>query len=81
MVVVLRQQVIGWFSLQHGTYQEGVPDAAGICRSRVFPGLWLPANALVQRDGVTVMEGLRQGLATPEHAGLVQQLQERRAIS
>jgi hypothetical protein len=27
------------------------------------------------------MEALRQGLATPEHAAFVQQLQERRATS
>lgn len=81
VVVVLRQQVIRWFILQNGMYQEVPPDADGIFRSRIFPGLWLPANALLQRDGATVMEGLRQGLATPEHAAFVQQLQERRATS
>ncbi len=80
-VVVLRQQVIRWFILQNGTYQEVSPDVDGIFRSRVFPGLWLHANALLQRDGVTVMEVLRQGLATPEHTAFVQQLQERRATS
>ena len=32
-------------------------------------------------SGVTVMEVLRQGLATPEHAAFVRQLQERRATS
>jgi hypothetical protein len=56
-------------------------DADGIFRSRVFPGLWLHANALLQRDGVTVIEVLRQGLATPEHAAFVRQLQERRATT
>jgi Uma2 family endonuclease len=81
VAVVLRQQVIRWLSLQHGTYQEVSPDADGIFRSRVFPGLWLHANALLQRDGVTVMEVLRQGLATPEHTAFVQQLQERQATS
>jgi Uma2 family endonuclease len=81
VAVVLRQQVIRWLSLQHGTYQEVSPDADGIFRSRIFPGLWLHASALLQRDGVTVMEVLRQGLATPEHAAFVQQLQERQATS
>jgi Uma2 family endonuclease len=81
VVVVLRQQVIRWFILQDGTYQEASPDADGLFRSRIFPGLWLHANALLQRDGVTVMEVLRQGLATPEHAAFVRQLQERRATS
>jgi Uma2 family endonuclease len=79
VVVVLRPQVIRWFILQHGTYQEGSPDADGIFRSRVFPGLWLHANALLQRVGVAVMEVLRQGLATPEHTAFVHHLQERRA--
>jgi len=81
VVVVLRQQVIRWFILQNGTYQEVSPGADGIFRSHIFPGLWLHANALLQLDGVTVMEVLRQGLATPEHAAFVQQLRERRATS
>jgi hypothetical protein len=71
----LRQRVIRWFVLQDGTYQEIAADADGIFRSRVFPGLWLHANALLQHDGVTVMDVLRQGLATPEHAIFVQRLQ------
>jgi len=77
VVVVLRQGVIRWFVLQDGTYQERSADADGIFRSRVFPGLWLHANALLQLGGVTVMDVLRQGLATPEHAAFVQQLQAR----
>jgi hypothetical protein len=81
VVVVLRQQVIRWFILQNGTYQEVSLDADGIFRSRIFPGLWLHANALLQLDGVTVMGALRQGLAKPEHAAFIQQLQERRATS
>lgn len=77
VVVVLRQSVIRWFVLQDGTYQEISADADGIFRSRVFPGLWLHTNALLQLDGVTVMDVLRQGLATPEHAAFVRQLQAR----
>ena len=77
VVVVLRQGVIRWFVLQDGTYQGLSADADGIFRSRVFPGLWLHANALLQLDGVTVMDVLRQGLATPEHAAFVQRLRER----
>jgi hypothetical protein len=52
-------------------------DADGIFRSRIFPGLWLHANALLQLDGATVMDVLQQGLATPEHAAFVQRLQVR----
>src|SRR2546428_3671029 len=77
VVVVLRQGVIRWFVLQDGAYQELSADADGIFRSRVFPGLWLHANALLQLDGMTVMDVLRQGLATPEHIAFVQRLRER----
>jgi Uma2 family endonuclease len=79
-VVVLRQRVMRWFVLQDGTYQELSADADGIFRSRVFPGLWLHANALLQRDGATVMDVLRQGLATPEHTAFVQRLQAQRRL-
>ena len=75
VVVVLRQRVIRWFVLQDGAYQEMSADPDGIFRSRVFPGLWLHANVLLQLDGATVMDVLRQGLATPEHAAFVQRLQ------
>jgi len=78
VVVVLRQRLIRWFILQDGTYQDMSADADGIFRSRVFPGLWLDANALLQRDGATVMDVLRQGLATPEHAAFVQRLRGQR---
>ena len=78
LVVVLRQRVIRWFVLQDGTYQEMSADVDGIFRSRVFPGLWLHADALLQPDGATVMDVLRQGLATPEHDAFVQRLQGHR---
>jgi len=81
MVVVVRQHVIRWFVLQHGTYQDMTTEADGIYRSNVFPGLWLHADALLRLDGVQVMQTLQQGLATPEHAAFVQHLQARRATS
>jgi Uma2 family endonuclease len=59
VVVVLRQHVIRWFVLQEGTYQDISADADGIFRSRIFPGLWLHANALLQLDGATVMQRLQ----------------------
>ncbi|MGE3539484.1 MAG: Uma2 family endonuclease [Candidatus Tectimicrobiota bacterium] len=77
VVVVLRQRAIRWFVWQSGAYQEQSPDADGIFRSQVFPGLWLHADALLQLNGTTVMEVLQQGIATPAHAAFVQQLQRR----
>jgi Uma2 family endonuclease len=78
VVVVLRQGVIRWFVWQSGTYQDMTADTDGIFRSRVFPGLWLHADALLRLDGTQVMAVLQQGLATPAHAAFVQQLQARR---
>lgn len=81
VVVVLRQRLVRWFMLRDGTYQDMSLETDGIYRSRVFPGLWLHAEALLQLDGVRVMDVLRQGLATAEHAAFVQQLHARRTTS
>jgi hypothetical protein len=48
----------------------------GIFRSRVFPGLWLDAEALLGNDRRRVLEVLAQGLATPEHAAFVARLEK-----
>jgi Uma2 family endonuclease len=77
LVVVVRRRVIRWFVLQEGQYQETSVEHDGILRSRVFPGLWLDVEALLQLDGLQVMDTLQQGVATLEHAAFVQQLRER----
>ena len=46
--------------------------------STVFPGLWLDVEALLQLNSSLVIDTLRHGLATPEHAAFVQQLQRQR---
>ncbi len=65
---------IDWFVRRGGQYTRLPPDAAGIYRSEVFPGLWLDAAALVRRDLGRVLSLLQQGLASPEHADFVAQL-------
>ena len=64
-----------WFVLRDGQYQPLAPDADGILRSEVFPGLWLEAAALLRGDMTRVFAVLQQGLASPEHAAFVQRLQ------
>ena len=81
IVVVLRQRVVRRFVLQEGTFQEKGPDEDGLLKSMVFPGLWLDITTLFQLDGLRVMDVLRQGVATSEHAAFVQQLQARRSVS
>jgi Uma2 family endonuclease len=81
VVLVIRQQVVRWFVLRQGVYQEVQADTDGIFKSTVFPGLWLHEDALCQLDVPRVMATLYQGLASPEHAAFVQQLQSRRETS
>ena len=80
VVVVLRQRVVRWFVLQDGTYQEVAADASGIFTSTIFPGLWLDAPALLQRDGHQLMATLQRGIETPQHAAFGQQLQAGRSV-
>jgi hypothetical protein len=51
-------------------------EADGIFRSRVFPGLWLDADAVLANQRKRVLAILEQGLATPEHASFVAKLEK-----
>jgi hypothetical protein len=75
----VQNQAIDWFVLRQGQYDRLAPDAAGILRSEVFPGLWLDAAALTRLDLPTVLQVLHQGLASPEHAAFVKELARRAA--
>lgn len=57
-----------WWELRAGEYKDLQPDAAGILKSTVFPGLWLDPAALLSGDRNKVRAVLQQGLATSEHA-------------
>lgn len=65
---------LDWFALQNGAYVPLMPNADGIIASRIFPGLWLNAPALLAGDLARVITDLQRGLATPEHAALVERL-------
>jgi Uma2 family endonuclease len=69
---------IDWFALRDGRYEEQPRDDAGLYKSTVFPGLWLAAAAMVRGELAGVLDTLRQGLATPEHAAFVDQLKASR---
>jgi Uma2 family endonuclease len=74
VVVALRQQRVFWFVRRDGGFVELQPGDDGILRSEVFPGLWLDPAAVLRGDRRRVLEVLRQGLATPEHAAFVARL-------
>lgn len=67
---------IDWFVFEQGKYERLEPDAAGVHRSRAFPGLWLDAPALLRGDMPRVLEVLGEGLKTPEHAAFIDKLKK-----
>ncbi len=71
-------QAFDWFYWDAGQYIRQQPDAKGILRSRVFPGLWLNVKALLKGEAKQVWDTLQQGLASKEHAAFVKQLKAKR---
>jgi Uma2 family endonuclease len=74
----VRERAIDWFALRGGRYVPLAPDAEGVYRSEVFPGLWLDAAALLRGDRVTLARRIREGLDSPEHAEFVERLEQAR---
>ena len=75
LAVQMYEQRVAWFALREGVYQPLLPDAAGVLRSEVFPGLWLQPAALFSGDLARMLTVLQAGLASPEHAAFVARLQ------
>ena len=63
-----------WRVLREGRYESIEPDADGLFKSEVFPGLWLDPSALLRGDLAAVLETLRRGAESPEHAAFAAQL-------
>lgn len=68
------EERLDWFFLQDGEYISVTPDAEGIIRSQVFPGLWLFVSALLAGDMFQVMATLQSGISSAEYQQFVQQL-------
>jgi len=77
LVAQAYEQRVDWFVLREGVYEALQTDAEGVLRSEVFPGLWLPADALWAGDLATMLAVLQQGLASLEHGAYVAGLRER----
>jgi Uma2 family endonuclease len=65
---------IDWFVLEGARYKR-LPCDAGIYRSRVFPGLWLDVEALIDGNLLRVFEVVQEGIASEEHRQFVARLQ------
>ena len=62
-----------WWELRDGEYEEMKPDANGVLKSGIFPGLWLDTTALLRGEMKTVLAVLRQGLNSAEHRAFIAQ--------
>jgi Putative restriction endonuclease len=67
---------IDWFVLENEKYGLLQPDKDGMARSRVFPGLWLDADAMLKGDMAKVLSILQQGLTSSEHGEFIKRLSE-----
>ena len=79
VAILLETKEIRWHILVNGRYQCPAPDANGVWRSQVFPGLWLDGPALLRRDLAAVLAKLHEGLQSPEHATFIQWLAQKRS--
>jgi Uma2 family endonuclease len=78
LIVVPRIEELAAFSLTPLGFRPHETDGDGVFRSQVFPGLWLDNRAVWVLDRQRRNAVLQQGLATPEHAEFVAQLEARK---
>jgi Uma2 family endonuclease len=78
VAVLVQEQEVRWHRLVAGTYQLCRPTSKGVFRSRLFPGLWLDAPALWNYDMAGLLETLKGGLQSEEHAAFVKKLAARK---
>ena len=74
LAVLTLEQDVAWFVLRDDGYQRLQPDADGILRSQIFPGLWLQPAAIWANDLTMMLGVLQQGLIAPEHVAFVESL-------
>lgn len=67
-------EAIDWFILKAGKFQRLKPGKDGVYKSKVFPGLWLDAKALLRGDLAAVLKKAQQGVASKEHQRFVDKL-------
>jgi len=70
--------LLEWYVLRDNGFELLPLSKDGIFRSETFPGLWLNASAMLNRDGKTVMTTLNEGLSHSDHADVVRKLEQKR---
>lgn len=79
LVVIVREREVRWFVRRKDRFTAMKPDADGLLKSKVFPGLWLQPDTVFDRSARRLLATLRQGLASPEHAKFVAKLAKKMA--
>lgn len=74
LVLLAHEKETVWYGLQEGEYRPFTPDDKGILRSQVFPGLHFHPGHFWAGDLAGLLEVLKQGMATEEHAAFVAHL-------
>jgi Uma2 family endonuclease len=74
IVWLVREKRLLWWRLEEGEYRALEPDAEGLLHSRVFPGLALNVQALLDRDVTRVLAEQQRCLHTEEHQAFVEKL-------
>jgi len=80
LVLRVRDAEVDWFGLVDGQYVPLARDESGLVKSRVFPGLWLDAPAMLRGDLARVLARLQEGIASPEHASFVASLRQHQTV-
>jgi hypothetical protein len=65
---------IDFFRLRAGEYERINPDAAGLLKSEIFPGLWMDPAALLRGDLPRLFAQVDAGTASTEHSAFVDRL-------
>lgn len=67
VVLTEDQREVRWMSLVDNRFEPIPPDADGLLKSRLFPGLWLDAAALLGGDLPKLLTAVDIGCATDAH--------------
>jgi Uma2 family endonuclease len=72
IVLCIRERELRWFHFPSRRIIR--PDRQGVARSRVFPGLWIDAPALLKSDGRRLRAAVQEGIASRADAAFVKRL-------
>lgn len=78
LVVLTKDESVRWFHRTGAGFGDLSPGADGLYRSTIFPGLWLDPRGLFSEHLRPLTAALNKGLASPEHAAFVAELEARR---